>query len=326
MKGCNTPWSRGTISHLFPDGWLQVVHFDNHPDASNPLCGVSLSVSPDAYPDLSADPAVAFRQVVNRFPSLREGFCDAIAVGPWTDEQDGHFASRRTVADRVFLFERTATRNDMFLSRDVTMTAELVHALAPVLVRSARTDDWSAERFAAVARFQEELAALNDRFLVAARTATRDFMLWNAFARVWLLWSILGALSLKTARNTCLRTADWARVSRFDVGAYWFALPVGMPELLDDVFDLIESVELDRTLPRTAAEHIFRRLAAAPFVPPLYRFHAPEDRYYHFTLPKRLRMLLWSKTVAPAEFRAMLTKENLTSARPTAVNGAPARG
>ena len=163
----------------------------------------------------------------------------------------------------MFLFERTATRNDMFLSRDVTMTAELVHALAPVLVRSARTDDWSAERFAAVARFQEELAALNDRFLVAARTATRDFMLWNAFARVWLLWSILGALSLKTARNTCLRTADWARVSRFDVGAYWFALPVGMPELLDDVFDLIESVELDRTLPRTAAEHIFRRLAAA---------------------------------------------------------------
>jgi hypothetical protein len=35
-------------------------------------------------------------------------------------------------------------------------------------------------------------------------------------------------------------------------------------------------------------------------------------------MAKRLRMLLWSKTSAPPEFRAMLTRENVTSVPPSA--------
>jgi len=320
-----TPWSKGTISHLFPGGWLQVVHFDNHPDASNPLCGVSLSVGPERFGDLSGDPAVAFRAVVDRFPSLRRSFADAIAVGDWSDDLDCASNVAGAASDRVFLFDRTATRNDMFLSRDVTMGAELVLALAPVLIRAAATDDWSAERFQPVARFQTALAQLNDRFLVAARTAGCDFMLWNAFSRVWLLWSILAALSLKRIRNDCLRGDDWAAASRMTEGPYWFALPAGLPDLLDDTFALIEEVGRDEVMPRAAAGRIFKALARAPFVPPLYRFHAPEDRYYTFSVRKRLRMLVWSKTAAPPEFRAMLTRENVTSTRPAAGTNASLR-
>jgi tetracycline 7-halogenase / FADH2 O2-dependent halogenase len=314
-----TPWSRGTLSHVFPGGWLQVVHFGNHEGGGrNPLCGVTLSLDPDRFADLPDDPDVAFHRVIERFPSLHRSFAAAIPVTPWTHEPHWQFAAPTAAVDRAFVFERSASRNDMFLSRDVTMSAELVHALAPVLIDAARTDDWSARRFAAVAGFQAELIELNDRFFVAARTSAADFALWNAFTRVWLLWSILAALSLKRARHGCLASGDWADVTRLADGPWWFALPTGVPEFLAEVFALIEAVDRGEVSARTAADRIFARLRKSRFVPPLYRFGDADDRYYHFTMAKRLRMLLWSKTSAPPEFRAMLTRENVTSVPPSA--------
>ena len=57
---------------------------------------------------------------------------------------------------------------------------------------------------------------------------------------------------------------------------------------------------------------------SAPFLPPLYSFGAPEARVYRFTLPKRLRMLLWVKTSAPQDFRRLLTLDNFTAMNSTA--------
>lgn len=315
-----TPWSSGTISHVFAGGWIQVAHFDNHAEAGTPTCGVAVSVDPETFGDLPKDPDAAFRDLVDRFPDLRRSFGDAVAVRPWVFDNPWQRTVATPAGDRYFLFERSAGRNDMFLSRDVTMGAELVHALAPVLIGAARADDWSAERFAPVAAFQNSLTNLNDRILATAQTATRDFRLWNAFTRVWLLWSVLAALSLKSARNQCLRTGDWAGVERHGAGAFWYAVPAGLPELLDDVFGIAEQVRSGLLPAAVAAERVFRTLREAPFVPPLYRFADPDDRYYHFTVAKRLRMLAWARTVAPAEFRTMLTKENLTSVPPSAVH------
>jgi hypothetical protein len=50
-------------------------------------------------------------------------------------------------------------------------------------------------------------------------------------------------------------------------------------------------------------------------VPPLYKFGDPAARYYHFTLGRRLLMLAWVKTVAPADFKRLLSRENVTGRR-----------
>jgi tetracycline 7-halogenase / FADH2 O2-dependent halogenase len=315
-----SPWSAGTISHLFPGGWIQVAHFDNHPDAGTARCSVAASVDPDTFGDLPKDPESAFRALVSRFPDLSRTFEAAVATRPWVSDDLWQRTVTSTVGGRHFLFERSASRNDLFLSRDVTMAAEMVYALAPVLIGAARADDWSPERFAPVAAFQDELIRFNDVIIATAQAATRDFRLWNAFSRVWLLWSMLAALSLKSTRNRSLRTGDWTPTQRLDQGPFWFALPTGLPELLDAVFALGEQVRADRMVPGTAADRIFGLLDDARFVPPLYGFANPKDRYYHFTLGKRLRMLTWAKTTAPAEFRTMLTKENLTNVPPPAVH------
>lgn len=315
-----SPWSAGTVSHLFRGGWIQVAHFDNHPEAGTARASVTVSVDPELHDDLPKDPEAAFRALVDRFPQLRETFSDAVAVTPWTTDGLWQRTVSRTVGNRHFLFERSASRNDFFLSRDVTMAAELVHNLAPVLLEAARTDDWSPERFAPVAALQAELVAFNDRILAAARVATHNFRLWNAFSRVWLLWSMLAALSLKSTRNHALRDGDWRPTHRLDHGPYWYALPNGLPELLEQTFAWTEDVREGRTTASTAAGRIWQALADAPFTPPLYGFADPEDRYYHFTMSKRLKALAWTKTIAPAEFRTMLTKENLTNVPPPAVH------
>jgi FADH2 O2-dependent halogenase len=315
-----TPWSKGTVSHLFDGGWVQVAHFDNREEPGNHTAGVTVSLDPERFADLPEDPERAFRTLIARYPSLEAVFTDAVAVKPWVREELWQHTASRTVGDRWFLFDRTAGRNDLFLSRDVTMGAELALALAPALLRAHRTGDWSAAAFADVARFQRELGAFNDRLLAAARTATRDFRLWNAYSRVWLLWSMLAALALKSLRNRSLATGSWERVENLTNGPYWFALPTGLPELLDHTFALLDRVERDEISAPTAAERLFAALREAPFTPPLYGFGDPEDRYYHFSPLRRLRTMLWSKTTAPAEFRTMLTKENVTNKRPAAVH------
>jgi FADH2 O2-dependent halogenase len=315
-----SPWSAGTISHLFPGGWIQVAHFDNHPEAGTARASVAVSVDPDAFDALPKDPEAAFRAVVDRFPQLADTFAGAVATTPWTTDGLWQRTVEQTVGSRHFLFERSASRNDMFLSRDVTMAAELVHALAPVLLEAARTDDFSPRRFARVAAFQSELIAFNDRIIAAARIATRDFRLWNAFSRVWLLWSMLAALSLKSARNHSLRDGDWGRTERLEDGPFWFMLPRGLPELLEQTFAWTEEVRAGRLTTSAAATRVWQALKAAPFTPPLYGFADPADRYYHFTLSKRLKAMAWTRTVAPAEFRTMFTKENITNVPPPAVH------
>jgi FADH2 O2-dependent halogenase len=319
-RGSPSPWSQGTVHHLFDGGWVQVVHFGNHKGGRNRTTGVTLSLDPEhaARLDLPEDPEEAFRAVVADYPGLRRQFAGARTVGPWTDEPFYQRTAARTHGDRWFALERSAGRNDMFLSRDVTMGAEMVHVLAAALIDAVRRDDFSPEPFARAARFQDALAAYNDDLLAAARTACGDFRLWNAFSRVWLLWQILAALSLKRARLDCEAAGgDWSAVEDFELGGIWFRVPDGLRELLERSLSEIEKVRGGAD-PGRAADRIFADLRRAPFVPPLYAFGDPGARVYRFTLPKRLRMLLWVNTAAPQDFRRLLTLDNVTSVSATA--------
>ncbi|MBW1599702.1 NAD(P)/FAD-dependent oxidoreductase [Streptomyces sp. JJ38] len=310
-----TPWSHGTVHHLFDGGWIQLVGFGNHEGSANDLTSVTLSLDPEVAEDLPGDPEKAFAQVVERYPDLRRQFEGATVEGAWTEQPLCQRTAEQTFGEDWFLLERSASRNDMFLSRDVTMGAELVHALAATLLHAVREDDWSTEPFARVARFQETLAGYNDRLLHAARTACRDFRLWNAFSRVWLLWQILADLSLKRARLDCEAGPErsWAPVETFELGGIWFRVPAGLRETVDHALDLCDAVRAGRKDAGAAAREIFAGLRRASFVPPLYAFGDPSARTYHFTFPKRLRMLLWTKTKAPADFRRLLTRDNVTA-------------
>ncbi|MCL7424519.1 hypothetical protein [Streptomyces sp. YS415] len=311
-----TAWSQGTVHHIFDGGWIQLVRFDNHRDGDNPATGVTLSLDPGRWEHLPEDPEKAFQVVVEQYPDLARQFASAQAVRPWTSAPLWQRTAARTQGDRWFALERTAARNDMFLSRDVTMAAEMVHALATALIPAVRRDDFSPAPFARIAAFQDELAAFNDRWLAGARIASQDFRLWNAYSRVWLLWQILADLSLKRARLDVEAShggRDWRPVERFELGGIWFHVPEGLRGIIDRSLRTIERVGAGELAAAPAADGIFAELRREKFVPPLYAFGDPEAKVYHFTIPKRLKMLWWVKTSAPADFRRLLTRDNVTS-------------
>lgn len=309
-----TPWSNGTLLHVFDGGWIQLAPFGNHGGSNNGRCSVAASVDPSMVAPSASAPA-QFRQVIERFPDIQRQFDKASPAEPW--QNFGHWPTmaEECVGPRWFLFDRAAGRHDLLLSRGITMSLELLHATATGLLRLADTGDWAGDAMKEIGDFQLNLLDFHDRFVSAGRTATVDFELWNAYLRVWLLWSILSALSLKRARIDSEAASGpdrWSAMERFDHGQHWYPVAAGLPDLLLETLRDIESVPLGASA-QEVADRIFAKLRREPFVPPLYRFGDPKARYYHFTRTRRLRMLLWVKMTAPRDFRRLLTADNVTA-------------
>lgn len=309
-----SPWSKGSLLHVFQGGWVQVVPFGNHDRSINSLSSVAISLDPAQIPPADT-PASDFLQVLQRIPDIGRQFDGALPINRWRRFDSWPAIAAECAGPRWMLFDRAAGRHDLLLSRDLTMSLELVHAAATGLLRMAASGDWAGDGMKEVADFQVGLFDFHDRFVAAGRIAAGDFALWNAYLRVWLLWSILSALSLKRARLDSGRTPGqegWPEVERFDQFQHWYQVPAGLPGLLLEALRDIENVPLGASAAGTA-DRIFAKLRSERFIPPLYRFGDPDARYYNFTRARRLRTLLWTKTTAPADFRRLLTADNVTA-------------
>jgi FADH2 O2-dependent halogenase len=305
-----TAWSRGTLLHAFDGGWIRIVPFGNHEGGVNSLTAVTVCLDPDRFPATGATPDEEFQSLLALFPDIRLQFAAAARVRPW--HVDDAWAGLRDAGDGAYvLFDRGAARHDFIFGRELTMGLELVNAAAATILGARSRLDAAALR--PLRDYQRRLFDYHDRVVAASRTATRSFELWNATLRMWLLWSILSALALKRARLDGEATGDWAPATMLDRGPFWFAVPAGLPELLDELLGDVESTGTRKVPPSVAAGRMFRRMRRSKIAPPLYDFGKPEARYYHFTKSRRLRMLLWVKTTAPADFRRLLTADNVTA-------------
>lgn len=318
-----SPWSGGTLTHVFDGGWVQVTPF------AGGRCGVAVSLDSrleSAVSGPDGSPAAEFRNLARRFPDVWRQFEDASPVQAWQVRENWPGWAERSCGSRWFRFDRGAGRHDFLLSRDITMSLELTHATAAGLLRLAGSGDWTGDGMKEIADFQAGLFGFYDRLLAAGHIAARDFRLWNAYLRVWLLWSILSALSVKRARLDAAAAGDWEAAERFEHVPYWFVVPAGLPELVTASLTDIEDVARGEPA-GAAARRVFARLRRERLVPPLYAFGDPGSRYYHFTRARRLRMLLWTKTTAPADFRRLLTIDNVTAVprHDPASRGAPSR-
>jgi FADH2 O2-dependent halogenase len=304
-------WTDGTLLHAFDGGWVQVAPFGNHADSANPRWSVAASFDPRRFPAGDREPDADFGHVAGQFPELRSQFAGAEPERPWVRFDQWPARVPRCHGPRWFLFDRSAVRQDLLLSRDLAMSLETLHATATALLAMAGTGDWAGDGMATAAAFQLRLFDWHDRFVAAGRVAASDFALWNAYLRSWLLWSILSALSLKRARMDG-PAGHWSSVEGFDQAEYWYPVPAGLPEFMRDMVSGLEAVSGGAS-PAAEADRICRRLRRERFVPPLFAFGDPGARYYRFSRARRLRMLLWTKTVAPADFRRLLTADNVTA-------------
>ncbi|MGD1224917.1 hypothetical protein AB9Q10_41575 [Streptomyces krungchingensis] len=307
-----TPWTGGTTQVVFPGGWIQLVPFGDDRTGGTGLTSVAVSLDAKLWPQRSASAEEDFQQLIRQFPDLEWQFAEATAVRAWTGSEPWQYGANTAAGDGFVVLDRSAVRCDFTLSRDVTLTAELVHEAAAHLIAAADSGDWSVERFRPLESFQAALIEHGDRLLRTALTATTDFRLWNAFCRVWLLHSMFAALSLKRARNDALATPEradrWRELERYRGAGLWFPVYPGFVALFDDMDRLARQVADNRLAPGVAAERIFGQLRRASFVPPLFAFGDPTDRYYNFTPLKRVKVLLWAKRRAPYMVHRVLTR------------------
>ncbi|WP_437498951.1 NAD(P)/FAD-dependent oxidoreductase [Sorangium sp. So ce1099] len=194
--GLPTPLSQATLHNLFKGGWMWVIPFDNHPSSTNRLVSVGLQLNLDIHPPTGAPPEEEFRRIVATMPKVARQFERARAVREWTSLPRLQFSSRRTAGDRWCMLPHAASFVDPLYSSGLAVTMSTINILASRLIQAASDGDFSAARFAHVETWMRRNFDYFDRLVSGSYNAYRDFNLWNAWIRLWMVGGLYGALGV----------------------------------------------------------------------------------------------------------------------------------
>ncbi|WP_431784151.1 NAD(P)/FAD-dependent oxidoreductase [Streptomyces chumphonensis] len=308
-----SPWSEGTLHHLFDGGWMWVIPFDNHPRATNPLCSVGLNLDPRKHPRPDCSPEEEFRRFIAKYPDIEPQFREARAVRDWVSTGRLQYSSKQTVGYRWCLTSHAAGFVDALFSRGLSNTMEIIHALGWRLLDAIKDDDFSVERFAYVQELEQGLLDFNDDLVANAYTSFGDWHLWNAWFRIWSLGQILATFEINRAYARFLDSHDPSVLARLERQAPDGAIPDYAParELLKRVSELTRSVHAGDLPARAAAHEMMEMLRAADFVPPAFGLADPDNHWTDASTMKIVDTLKWAKRNAPVEI-GELVHEGLT--------------
>jgi len=194
-------WSEGTLHHIFKGGWLWVIPFNNHAEATNPLSSVGLLLDPRLYPardDIS--PEQEFYEFIDQFPALREQFKDARAVRGWVRANRLQFSSKQIVGDRFALLGHAVGFIDPLYSKGLYVTHMAIMVLADLLLKAKQAKDYTAAFFAPLERISHNYIRMHDRLTANSIKSWSNYKLWQVYAVQWLLGAYLEYLMLSITR------------------------------------------------------------------------------------------------------------------------------
>ncbi len=203
------PWEKTTLHHAFDGGWFWVIPFNNHELSRNPLVSVGLTIDSKRFPRPGhITPEEEFVEFLKQFPSVQGQFRNAKAVRPWVSTGRLQYASNASTGYRFALMSHAAGFIDPLYSRGLINTTEIIAALLPPLLGAIGDGDFTPERFEGVDAMQKRLISYNDRVVHWSFRSWRDFDLWNAWARVWALGTIITEFRLLEVLSDFTRTHD----------------------------------------------------------------------------------------------------------------------
>ncbi|GLW48207.1 halogenase [Streptomyces sp. NBRC 14336] len=308
-----SPWSQGTLHHMFEGGWMWVIPFNNHPRATNPLCSVGLNLDPRIHPVPDCSPEEEFRRFIAKYPDIAPQFEGAITTRDWVRTERLQYSSKQTVGYRWCLTSHAAGFVDALFSRGLSNTMEIIHALTWRLLDAIKDDDFAVERFEYVQELEQGLLDFNDDLVANAYTSTKSWFLWNAYYRSWVLGQALATFEINRAYAWFLEDHDPKVLERLERQAPDGAIPDYAPlrELLKGMSEAIQDVQHGRREEREAADHIMTLLGKADYIPPVFGLADPDNHWTDVTPVKLAKTLHWSRTRAPKEI-GDLTWEGLT--------------
>ncbi len=198
--------AEGTLHHVFDGGWLWIIPFNNHDEATNPLCSVGLMLDPRVHPvQTELTPKEEFYRFIARFPDVARQLAPARAVRPWTRTGRIQYSSREVVGERFALLGHAAGFIDPLFSKGLYASLSCVNLLAGLLLDAQGTGDYSAAAFKPLEETTLAFIHSNDRLIANAYKSFGDYRLWSAYSVLWLLGAYTELIMLSSIR---LRAAD----------------------------------------------------------------------------------------------------------------------
>lgn len=302
----SVPWHQGTLHHVFKGGWLWVIPFDNYDSALSPLCSVGLSVDERIFPVPDCTPQQEFDDFLRRFPEIAEQFRGARTVRPWVRTGRLQYSASKTVGDRYCLTAHAAGFIDALYSRGLTNTVAVVNALAHRLIKAARTEDWSTERFEYIDRLQQGLFEVHDDLVYSSYVGFGHYDLWNAVIRVWKAASFMTWIPAQKALSDFHRDRDETAFDALEAGPIpGVPGPAGkdVAALLEFTRKISQSVEAGDLSAAQGAADLWARLREADFLPEPLDLANPDNRTPENTPELKKRVIVWGRQQAPEHIR-----------------------
>jgi FADH2 O2-dependent halogenase len=305
--GMPYPTDQTTLHHVFDGGWMWVIPFNNHSDATNTLCSVGVMFDSERFPRTDVPPEEEFAAFLARYPSIREQFRSAKAVRKWVSSPRIQYSSSRLYEDRYFALPHAAAFIDPLFSTGLNLMAHTVNVLGDVLVDSFGAGKLDVDRLRALEAQVLRKVAVYDRLVATSFKAFHSFDLWNAWYRVWEIGTYFNTLGAMRCILEHERTGDpaWLR-ARFDelyAAPLAFSVP-GYEELFEETSALVDRVVGGELPEGDAIDAMYRALARFDAMPPFITRREREVRTIGtFTLGRLLRMFAWGKTLGPAATR-----------------------
>lgn len=278
------PVSQGTLHHIFKGGWLWVIPFNNHPQATNPLCSIGLQLDPRIYPqrnDLS--PEAEFYEFIERFPSIKAQLKDAKPVRDWMRVERLQYSANHIVGDRYALLAHAAGFIDPLYSKGLYVTHASIFLMADLLIKAKQTGDYSAAAFAPLETMTLNYINMHDRLVASSFKSWSNYKLWNVYSVLWLLGAYLEYVRLVINRMRAKNRADYIelmRPHRLAGGGFdqFFAIQEQIDALMDKV-NPEDEADVDRTV-----EQIKSLLKSFQWISPAFRAlldgknHLPDNK------------------------------------------------
>jgi FADH2 O2-dependent halogenase len=236
--------SEGTLHHVFRGGWLWVIPFNNHPDATNPLCSVGLQLDPRIYPvRANLSPEEEFYQFISQFPDIQRQFAGARAVRAWTRTDRLQYSAEHVVGDRFALLAHAVGFIDPLYSKGLYVTHMGVMVLADLLLKARQTGDYSAAAFMPLEAMTLRYMRMHDQLVAGSFKAWSHPKLWGVYSVLWLLGAYLEYLKLTVTRMRATDRAGYlAQLSGLSLAGGGFPEFFALQEHIDA---LIEQVDPD---------------------------------------------------------------------------------
>jgi FADH2 O2-dependent halogenase len=270
-----SPWSRGTLHHIFDGGWIWVIPFGNHPGGTNPLTSVGLNLdNRRSAPVPGQTPEDAWREFLARYPSIAPQFANAVSVRPWIYTDRVQYSSKQCVGHRYWMTAHANGAVDALYSFGNINSFHTIACGVELILRAFRDGNFDVARFAPLQQLTSNALRFQDRIVYGNYAAMRSPRLLQTWIGLWAYTDTARIRQLLPHMVKYARTGDRAHLDRCLEQPHelltGFGHRTGIEDtatvlgLLDRWCDIMQEMEQGRATVEQTAERLEAAVQADP--------------------------------------------------------------